>query len=288
MLNTINLFNRNSYAKDICGNRIIYSAKITRNDANNSISTNLGDEAFGTSTFTPVRVNQDNGRPGWTYPKQRPLQIYRKQYQPENKKSNISTIGVFDKPGLSIQTTKLDKECLDCCNNNLFNQNILNTKNLIHSCNGSSECKFFDPSLNKIVCIACNPENNISRSASTVITENYSYNTNQLLHRRNKTFNQNQLGVHSNILHNSNIVYNTLYIKSGQCCSNKIIVSQNRDSSSSSGRIARLKYETSQNFKHLTPSYKQQVKKVSNNKNQCRNNNLLFRNGMMRLSCPTN
>lgn len=280
MLNTINLFNRNSYAKDICGNRIIYSAKITRNDAKNSISTNLGDEAFGRPTFTPVRVNQDNGRYGWTYPKQRPLQIYRKQYQPENKKSNISAIGVFDKPGLSTQTTKLDKECLDCCNNNLFNQNILNTNNLIHSCNGSSECKFFDASLNKIVCIACNPENNIIRSASTVITENYSYNTNEFLHKRNKTFNQNQLA--------SKFIANTGHIHSGTCCQNKLVVSQNRDSSSSSGRIAKLKYETSQQFKYLTPSYKQQVKKVSNNKNQCRNNSLLFRNGVMRLSCPTN
>lgn len=280
MLNTINLFNRNSYAKDIFGNRIIYSAKITRNDANNIILSDLGDEAFGRSTFTPVRVNQDNGKAGWTYPKQRPLQIYRKQYQPENKKSNISAIGVFDKPGLSTQTTKLDKECLDCCNNNLFNQNILNTNNLIHSCNGSSECKFFDASLNKIVCIACNPENNIIRSASTVIAENYSYNTNQFLHKRNRTFNQNQLA--------SKFIPNAGYIHSGTCCPNKIVVSQNRDSSSSSGRIARLKYETSQQFKQLTPSYKQQVKKVSNNKNQCRNNSLLFRNGVMRLSCPTN
>lgn len=283
MLNTINLFNRNSHAKDICGNRIIYSAKITRNDANNSMSTNLGEEAFGRSTFNPVRVVQNNGRDGWTYPKQRPLQIYRKQYQPENKKSNISAIGVFDRPGLSTQTTKLDKECLDCCNNNLFNENILNTNNVIHSCNGSSECKFFHPNLNKIVCIACNPENNIIRTASTIINENYSYNTNQLLHKRNKTFNQNQLGV------NSNQVYNNHITNSGHCCSNKIVVSQNRDSSSSSGRIARLKYETSQQFKHLTPSYEQQVKKVGKYPiNQYRNNNLLFRNGIMRLCCPAN
>ena len=283
MLNTINLFNRNSHAKDIRGNRIIYSAKITKNDANNSISTNLGDEAFGTSTFTPLRVHQDNGRPGFTYPKQRPLQIYRKQYQPENKKSNISTIGVFDKPGLSTQTNHLNNECLDCCNNNLFNQNILNTNNLIHSCNGSNECKFFDPSLNKIVCIVCNPENNIIKSASTIITQNYSYNTNQLLYRRNKTFNQNQLGIHNNNTHHIHT------ITCGQCCENEIIISKNRDSTSSSGRIAKIKYETNQRFKYLTPSNTQQVKNTGRYPiNQCRNNNFLFRNEIMRLSCPTN
>ena len=278
MLNTINLFNRNKYAKDISLNRIIYSAKIARNDVGNSISTNLGDEAVGEITYTPIRVNLGHGKYGWTYPKQRPLQIYRKQYQPENKKSNISAIGVFDKPGLSTQTTKLDKDCLDCCNNNLFNENILNSNNLIHSCNGSLECKYFDSSLNKIVCLACNPENNIIRSASTIVTEKYSYNTNQFLHKRNRTFDQNQLG--------SKFIANSGYIHSGECCQNKLVVSQNRDSSS--GRIARLKYETSQQFKQLNPSHKQQYKKVLNNKNQCRNNNLLFRNGMMKLSCPTN
>ena len=261
MLNTINLFNRDKFAKDPDGNRTIYSAKIIRNDL-----TNLGD---------------DNYNP--KYQKHRPLKIYRKQYDPENKKSNISSIGVFDKPGLSSKTTKLDKECLDCCNNNLYNENILNSKNKIDSCNGSAECKFYDASLNKIVCIASNPENNIIKSASTIITESYSYNTNQLLHRRNKTFNQNQFGVPEYKYQDNN------NNNSGNCCKEKIIVSQNRNSSSSSGRIAKLKHETSKTFKKLTPSYQQQIKQVGKYPtNQCRNNNLLFRNQMMKLSCPTN
>ena len=274
--NNYNLFNRDSYAKDVCGNTIIYSSRISRNDLANDPNGN---------TYKGIQITQNNGRQGITYPTQRPLQIYRKQYQPQNIRSNLSAIGVFDKPGISTQTIK-DKICSDCSNNNVFNENIISINNVIRPCNDVT-CNFFDTSLNRRVCIACNPENNIIRSASTIVTNSYSFNTNQHLHRRNKTFNQNQLG-NNFINHERNSTSYNRCVTSGLCDpSCAMVISQNRDASTSSGRIARLNYQTRQQFRNLTPPYKQQINKVTNPQNQCINNNLIFRKQHKRIPCPS-
>lgn len=274
--NNYNLFNRDSYAKYIDDNTVIYSSQISRNNLANNPNGN---------TYTGITITQNNGRSGLTYPTQRPLQIYRKQYQPQNIKSNLSVIGVFDKPGISTQTNK-DKICLDCSNNNVFNENIINKNNIIRACNDNS-CKFFDPSLNRVVCIACNPENNIIRSASTIVTNSYSFNTNQFLHRRNRTIDQNQLG-YKFINHERNSAPHSHQVSSGLCNSScSMVISQNRDAPTSGGRIARLNYETRNKFNSITPSYQRQINKVNSPRNQCVTNNLIFRKQNRRIHCPS-
>lgn len=278
MYNFINTSHINNVKWKNSNNNIhLYSAKLIKN--------NLGNK----SEYNPSYVIQTNYKnssiPGWTYPKHRPLNIPRKQYASSynNGKSNISAIGVFDKPGIS---TKIDNNCddLNCKYNNNFTNNITNFKNVKYdNCNSEKNCKFYDTSLNKIVCLSCNPENKIIKSASTIISPNYSCSTHELLYKRNKLYNQNL----------------STSIRSGNCCDDENYVTyksggyvkrnnsdprnvnstnlNNYASVSSSSRITKIKYETTQKFKSTHPSYLQQEKKVTNNNSECKYTNLIFR-----------
>lgn len=268
----LNLANsRNNIWIDDSDNRKIYSAKISRN--------NLANDDLGNTYYT-THVEQNNGRGGFTYPRRRPLQIYRKQYQPNTTRSNFSAIGVFDKPGISTHkfSNNNNNDCRDCCNNNLFIQHINNSNQPISSCENSEQCKFFDPCLNRIICIACNPENNITRSASTIISERYSQTTNEFLHKRHRTFNQNQLG-------NSITTINNSKTRSGECCSVETIISQNRNPTSSSGRIARLRHDANKKFKNNTSNYQQQINRVTNNDLELQHRIIIFREKRHRRCC---
>ena len=269
MLNNLNSYIKYQHSKDIHGNRSIYSAKISRN---------IPDEHYHEDT-----IIQNNKSVGLSYPKHRPLKIYRKQYTASNTKSNLSAIGVFDKPGLSSYNNNSEL-CKICPSNNLFNDNIINSNNNYKNCSKY----YFDNSLNKLVCISLNPENNIIKSASTIISKNYSYNNNQYLFKKNKLFTQNQ---------------STKFL-SGQCCSENSINYKtgsniksnnhspnityctninNQSSVSSSSRIARLKYDTTQKYKSKVSNYEQQVKNFTNNPQQCRK--LLFKNNVLQFPC---
>lgn len=280
MLNFTNINLNNSHIKwkKSSGNRDITSAKYFKNEHVQASDNNNG---FISHTYLDENGNERTVTP---YPKQRPLKIYRKAYSSINSKSGISAINIFDKPGLS--TTKYNEES-DCnnCNTNIFNVNIINNDNSAFS----SGTKVFEPRLNKIVCHgACNPELNIIKSASTIISPNYSYNTSQLLYRRNKTFDQNfSPKILTKCISDNGKLCNfnpPEYKSAGQNKSknthqNNINCTNlnNYSSVSSSSRIARLKYDTTRKYKNNTSNYQQQINKVNFTPSQCRNNtNLIF------------
>ena len=279
MLNftNINLNNSNIKWKDTSGNRDIISAKFIQNKPVSSEDNNNG---FISHTYLDENGNERTVTP---YPKQRPLKIYRKAYNNKNSKSGISAINIFDKPGLSTTKYNEESECNNC-NTNIFNVNIINDNNKTFV----SGTKVFEPSLNKIVCHgACNPELNIIKSASTIISPNYSYNTSQLLYRRNKTFDQNfSPKILTKCISDDGKLCNFKapeYKSAGQnkLGNNKNNINctnlNNYSSVSSSSRIARLKYDTTRKYKNNTSNYEQQNKKVNFTPSQCRNNtNLIF------------
>jgi len=263
--------------KSSTDNRTIYAPKLSYN--------------LGNDNYTPKKVliqaeQEVNGviQPniyGLTYPKHRPLKIYRKQYNPINSKSNISYIGVFDKPGLS--TYKLNEDICDLSNNlNLFNNNIINSnqENLCYKTVDKN-----DPT--NIIMQSCNYNNKIIKSASTIINSNYSYNTNQYLYKRNKSYIQNlNTNIKSGICCDKTLTY-----KSGGIIKNENTNPNNNNSTnlnnqvsnSSSSRIERLKYDTNQKYKSQINYYQQQIKNVSNNK--CNDVGILFKKTMMTTKC---
>tara|TARA_B100000242_G_scaffold289756_1_gene260051 strand:- start:920 stop:1711 length:792 start_codon:yes stop_codon:yes gene_type:complete len=99
-----------------------------------------------------------------------PIRHYRKQYVANNSFSKNSLIGHLDKPGNYIVTSKND--CVDCADNNVMNLhvNIYNTPN------------------------NCDKENNncnIIKRATTVLNDEYSSSSKELLYKKCKTYNQN-------------------------------------------------------------------------------------------------
>lgn len=278
MLNftNINLNNSNIKWKDSSSNRHITSAIYLKNGSVSNIDNNNG---FISHTYIDINGNLRSVTP---YPKQRPLKIYRKKYNNTNSKSGISAINIFDKPGLS--TNKYLSHCNDC-NVNIFNVNIINENNK----NFKSGTKIFEPSLNKIICYgACNPETNIIKPASTIISPSYSYNNSQLLYRRNKTFDQNlstkYLSGQCTDIDDTICKFPPIYKSAGQIKTNNNNENNinstnlnNYSSVSSSSRIAKLKYDTTRKVKHFTP-YNDRQNKLLGFYPSCNNNkNLLFK-----------
>lgn len=261
--------------------RKIYSASLVKNnqsyivDPGNLYTTN------NINTYTGKRVyNSKTKTYGITYPKHKPLNIYRKQYNTFSHNSNASVKGVFDKPGLATKKYSIDD--IDLCEkeNNIFVDNIINS-NQNGSTNGVS---FYESSLNKVVCFSCLPENNIIKSSSTIINKNYSSNMQQYLYKNKKTYKQNlgtkYLVCQDNTCKTDKPVYKTggYIIKTNNPNTNTNCTNINNYASvTASSRIARIKYDTIQKYKNNTSNYQQQKKILTNPLNNCNHNGLMFK-----------
>tara|TARA_B110001452_G_C15150216_1_gene400318 strand:- start:169 stop:951 length:783 start_codon:yes stop_codon:yes gene_type:complete len=119
-----------------------------------------------------------------------PIKHYRKQYSITDSNtanfSRNSLIGFLDKPGNSIVTKNTN--CSLCGSNNALNMHthILNN----NEPGPLSGDKFFDDSLNKVVCVACNPQSLVIKSATTNLDKHYSSSAREHLQKKCKTFNQ--------------------------------------------------------------------------------------------------
>jgi hypothetical protein len=128
-----------------------------------------------------------------------PIKHYRKQYvnvdSKENTFSKQSLIGSMDKPGSNIVTQNLKQNdannnnyCSDP-NNNVNSSIVTYIQNNI-DCNSNNN-KFYDPELNKEICSSLHPSGLVIKTATTIISKNYSSSYRELLYSKNKTFNQN-------------------------------------------------------------------------------------------------
>lgn len=120
--------------------------------------------------------------------KARPLKIWRKQLNGKNSKGKSAVGMPMDTPGGSV---------------NLGNAQICDEDNnrigLIDEINHGIEVrdphpndKFFDADSNKTACVACNPENHVIKTASTIVDKKYYTDSRAYLQSRGRTYAQNQ------------------------------------------------------------------------------------------------
>ena len=126
----------------------------------------------------------------------RPLKHYRKQLIPP-RKDNAKTVSrdqsIIDLPGNYVYLGNKSYDCSKCKDDNgnilgSIKENILNENNIIYIKEGD---KFLDKCRNNSKCQSCNPENNIIKSAVTLLNKRYYSDTKNYLKSRVKTYEQN-------------------------------------------------------------------------------------------------
>lgn len=177
-----------------------------------------------------------------------PIKHYRKQYV--NLDSNSSNIGFsrqslvnsLDKPGNNIVTSVDRNICSETSDiNQLMCTHILKNNDIFPSAGD----KYYDQSLNKIVCTACNPGSLVLKPATTILDNNYSSSSKEYLYKKCKTFNQNLPADYKNNTHdchNKCLYYNSTYKPVTNEYRNRKYASNGPVSSSA--KIAALKYNS--------------------------------------------
>lgn len=130
--------------------------------------------------------------------KARPIKHWRKQLipTPNSGNGNSSVKIPMDTPGSEVFLGKdSTSNCVSCSGNSKSlitkSSNIAEEYNTIFI---DSQDKFYDSEKNKMVCVACNPETNIIKPASSIISNKYYSDRAAYLKSRCKTFTQNLSG----------------------------------------------------------------------------------------------
>ena len=195
--------------------------------------------------------------------KAHPMKHYRKQLTTttgSTSYSRNSLIGSLDKPGNNIVTIKKNKDLtseLDelCDNKILLHQNIHIFKS--NDCQNSSSDKFYEASLNKMVCVGLSPPALVLKPATTNLSKNYSSSNKEYLYKKCKTFDQNSMFHYTENSNTNNFDKGVNYVSNKpnntfNCC-NTIGYSNYKYKTqgpiSSSARTFAKKYQTCDNKK---------------------------------------
>jgi len=153
---------------------------------NKAPATNSGVPSFS----RPLTGNEPIGYIG-SFGKARPIKHWRKQLNPrvESGRGRAGVGMPMDTPGGSVYLgdVKSNTDCITCADPKTsfaegIKENIVRTNIAILKPKASDE--FYDSSNNRIVCVACNPENNIIRSATTLLSKSYYTDTKAYLKSR--------------------------------------------------------------------------------------------------------
>ena len=132
----------------------------------------------------------------------RPIKHWRKQLNTvHNSSRSRAGVGMpMDLPGGSVYlgNSETNTDCIKC--NNPQDENGYETTGLKENILKTNDTNFtttpedtlYDCVNNKPACVACNPENNIIRRATTVLSKKYYTDTKGYLHSRCISFNQKQ------------------------------------------------------------------------------------------------
>ena len=127
----------------------------------------------------------------------RPIKHWRKQLKP-TKNSGSHTIGVDQVQNTPGGTTYLGTDSSDCakCETDINQGYVGHIKTLTSTTKNTpiyinKTVQFWDPCKEKLVCISCNPENNIIRPASSKFDKRYYQTTSAYLQSRVKLYDQN-------------------------------------------------------------------------------------------------
>ena len=197
--------------------------------------------------------------------KAHPMKHYRKQLTTIDTASSTSysrnsLIGSLDKPGNNIVTQKAisnsTSELDDLCNKNiLLHQNIHIFQS--NDCENNSNDKYYEASLNKVVCVGLSPPALVLKPATTNLSKNYSSSNKEYLYKKCKTFDQNSMFHYTNDSNSDNFTEGPNYIINNSnntfnCC-NTIGYSNAKYKTqgpiSSSARTFAKKYESCYNKK---------------------------------------
>jgi hypothetical protein len=121
-----------------------------------------------------------------------PIRHYRKQYVNTDINntttfSNLSLIGSLDKPGANI-VTNANTPIIDSTNCNLSIYTYLDKD---ATCRTLATDKFYDYSLNKMICTSFTPTALVIKTATTNLSNTYASSNREYLYNKHKTFNQN-------------------------------------------------------------------------------------------------
>ena len=130
----------------------------------------------------------------------RPIKHWRKQLNTvHNSSRGRAGVGMpMDTPGGSVYlgNTETNTDCVTCVTNEHGNEttglkeNIIKTNNTNFFTNPNDY--MYDCVNNKPACVACNPENNIIKPATTVLSKKYYSDTKGYLQSRCRRYNQKQ------------------------------------------------------------------------------------------------
>jgi hypothetical protein len=129
--------------------------------------------------------------------KARPIKHWRKQLTPTPYSgSGNSAVGMpMDKPGSEVFLGKNSTlNCVSCSGSASNTTKSSLSAEEYNNIYASSDDKFFDAEKNKTVCVACNPQANIIKPASTLISKKYYSDRAAYLKSRCKTYTQNLSG----------------------------------------------------------------------------------------------
>ena len=148
-------------------------------------------------------VNKENNMTQAPFGKARPLKHWRKQLNPRDP-SGKQRAGVgmpMDVPAGNIALAKQDKDDNNCpCENaKRVNDYILpdnRYKNSEKNAIVPSIFKFLNPETNytSVACVACSPQANVTKSATTILSKKYYTDSRAYLRARNKRYRQNLSG----------------------------------------------------------------------------------------------
>lgn len=126
--------------------------------------------------------------------KARPIKHWRKQLAPvPYSGSGISAVGIpFNRPGSEVFLGRSSSSsCATCSDTNASITKSSNEAEKSNTIFTYSSDKFFEE---KPVCVACNPESNVIKSSSTLLSKKYYLDRVSYLKSRCKTYNQNLSG----------------------------------------------------------------------------------------------
>ena len=123
----------------------------------------------------------------------RPIKHWRKQLNPVNGsgrgRAGIGMPG--DVPGGSVYLGSATPDCLVCSDSSFNSTNGNKTYIFPDNTSTLDGTAYYDISLNKMVCSACNPETHIIKSAVTLLNKKYYSDRQAYLHSRGQTYDQN-------------------------------------------------------------------------------------------------
>lgn len=152
----------------------------------------------------PQKTQQESNGPDF---KARPIKHWRKQLIPTPYSgSSASSVGMpFNRPGSEVFLGRDSySNCESCADTNVTITKSSNESEKYNTIYNYNSDKYYDENTNKPVCVACNPEANVIKPSTTMISKKYYSDRASYLKSRCKQYTQNLSGVPNGSSFNTN------------------------------------------------------------------------------------